>query len=162
MACHEHGMRRFTDSIRQGSAVTGQARLKVQQLFPEQSQMTRLLDEDELRYLTAFEKAAGPFLKTGTDADKPIKSFKEPVGEIARQYQSDLRLEEVAVELGLSDPARLLAALKATRALTNLGLAPLAEGAAIKRSTWSEFRSQFSLFHEAAKELDIGEPVRKR
>ena len=155
MSCHKHGVIRFTDTIRDGLAVTGDARLKVRTLFPEEQEMKRFLDRDENRFMTALEKAISSYLPAGTN----LKEMKEPVGETARRYRSDLKIEEVAAELGFENPAELVDIIKQTRRLRELGLGALITGNAIKRSAWSTRVGNHSTFQLVVKELDLGEPM---
>ena len=46
MACHAQGMRPFKDQIRQGAGVFGEAKRKVEKLYPEQKVMDDFLRED--------------------------------------------------------------------------------------------------------------------
>jgi serine/threonine-protein kinase len=161
MACHQHGMIPFKDTIRAGLAVAGDARAKAERLFPEKEPMDKLLEKDEARFLKALDEAAGPFLKAGEDQKKPIKEFPEPIGAVARAYMKDLGPEEVAAELGFGDPKDLAAAIKANPRLRQLGLGPLLQGAAIKRTEWDSLDGRFiSTFQDAAHELDLGTPFR--
>ena len=94
MHCHTDGVIPFTDSIRTGAAVFGNSQKKVLKLYPEKSEMDRLVQADQQRFHAALEKAIGPILRVGPDKDKPIESFKEPVGQIAKFYRTghlDLR-----------------------------------------------------------------------
>src|SRR5206468_12213404 len=70
MACHKHGMIPFTDTLRQGTAVAGDAWLKVQQLYPPPEKMNDLLRKDTARFLRALEPVIGPFLQVGEDREK--------------------------------------------------------------------------------------------
>lgn len=160
MACHEHGMIRFRDTIRQSLAVQGEAQLKVERLFPKADEMKRLLDKDELRFVQSLEEAMGPFLKVGADKERPIKSFPEPIGALARFYQKDLELEDVAAELGMADPRELQLLIKSNSVLRDLGLGPLLQGAAIKRSHWHSRDKSSSPFQRTALELGLGTPHR--
>lgn len=160
MACHEHGMIRFKDTIRDGLAVFSDAKLKVQRLFPKTEDMNRLLDKDEQRFVRSLDEAMGPFLKVGADKDRNIKSFPEPIGAAARFFQKDLELEEVAAELGMADPKELLTLIKANARLKTLGLGPLMQGNAIKRTHWQSLERSLSPFHQTASELDLGTPHR--
>ncbi|MBV8078126.1 MAG: hypothetical protein JO284_17085, partial [Planctomycetaceae bacterium] len=67
MACHQRGVIPFKDTIREGLAVAGAARDKVERLFPEKAAMDKLLGRDEARFLKALDEATGPFLKVGDD-----------------------------------------------------------------------------------------------
>lgn len=167
MACHERGVVRFKDSVRDGLAVDGAARLKVQRLFPTESEMNQWLDQDEERFVKALKAAIGPFLLVGADKGKDIRQFPEAVGGMARTYQRDLEIEEAAVELGMSDPKELATLIKANSRLRELGLGPLmpgsnGKGAAIKRTTWAGDAGLQSLLQRAALELDLGTPYRER
>lgn len=167
MACHERGVVRFKDSVRNGLAVDGAARLKVQRLFPTEAEMERLLDQDEARFMKALTEAIGPFLQVGADKGKDIRQFPEAVGSVARAYQRDLEIEEAAVELGMSDPKELATFIKANSRLRELGLGPLVpgsngKGAAIKRTTWAAAGGLLSLHQRVASELDLGTPYRER
>jgi serine/threonine-protein kinase len=160
MACHKHGMIRFEDKLRAGSAVAGAALLKVQDLYRGKEDMNSHLAKDESRFLQALEAATGSFLKIDDDKNKAINEFPEPIGAIARLYVKDLNLEEVALELGLSDPKQLRASIQANGKLRELGLGPLLlEGGAIKRELWSSQTFTTSLFQNAARELALGTPI---
>jgi hypothetical protein len=160
MACHKHGMIRFKDTIRNGLAVAGEAHKKVQDLYPSQGEMDKLLKKDEEQFLRALEEATGAFLKVGDDQQKGIREFPEPVGAIARLYLKDLDPEGVALELGIADPKELQTLIKANARLRQLGLGPLMQAATIKRETWEAATKVQSLFHEVARELELGTPYR--
>lgn len=158
MACHEHGMIRFKDTIRGSLAVGGEAQLKVERLFPKPDDMKRLLDKDEERFIRSLDEAMGPFLKVGADKNRPIKSFPEPVGALARFFQKDLELEDVASEMGIADPRELQLFIKANPVLRELGLGPLLQGAAIKRSQWQSRDRSLSPFQRSSSEMGLGTP----
>lgn len=160
MACHEHGMIRFKDTIREGLAVGGEARLKVQRLFFTKDRMDKLLEKDEQRFLQAVTDAMGPFLQVGADANKDIKSFPEPIGTIARYYQKDLEFDDVVSELGIEDTKEFQILIKANNKLRELGLGPLLQGASIKRSHWQTLEKSLSPFQQSAAEMQIGTPHR--
>jgi len=162
MACHQHGMIRLKDTVRDSRAVPfGDVRIKVESLFPSATEMEAIIDEDRSRYIAALDKACGAFLKVGEDVDKTMLNFtEEPIGTSARYYQKDLEIEEVAVELGFDNPSALATLIRSSSELRELGLGPLSEGAAIKRSTWASTKE--SLFHSLAVELEIGVAIRRR
>ena len=143
MACHRRGMIPFKDTVREGLAVAGAARDKAERLFPEKAAMDKLLGRDEARFLKALDEATGPFLKVGDDRDKDIRDFAEPIGAVARAYLKDLGPAEVAAELGLGDLKDLTTRIQANPRLRQLGLAPLLQGAAIKRSEWDSLDGRF-------------------
>jgi serine/threonine-protein kinase len=161
MACHKHGMIPFKDQIRDGTAVAGDARRKVQRLYPPAAEMDARLKEDEGRFLRALEKATGPFLRVGADRDRPLKDFAEPVGEIGRLYRLvDLDLTAAACELDVAKPGDLKALIAASKGLRELGLAPLLqEGGAVKRADWERVGGT-SLMQRAAREIEKGSPLR--
>ena len=159
MSCHEHGMIRFKDTVFDGLAVFGEASLKVKRLFKPQTEMDKLLQKDEQRFLGSMSEAMGSFLQIGEDADKDIKSFPDPIGATARYYQKDLELDDVAAELGF-DPAELKAIIRTNLRLREFGLGPLLQGAAIKRSHWQNLERSLSPFQQTAFELQVGTPNR--
>jgi serine/threonine-protein kinase len=161
MACHQHGTILFKDTVRAGLAVEGNARAKADQLFLTKEAMDRLLKRDEARFLKALDEATGGFLKVGEDQSKAIRDFPEPIGAVARAYLKDLGPEEVAAELGLGDPKDLVVLIKANARLGQLGLAPLIQGATIKRTEWDSLvKRSRSTFQQAAQELLLGTPIR--
>jgi serine/threonine-protein kinase len=161
MACHQNGMNKFRDTVGGGMTVTGAALEKAGRLFRSAEVMDRLVAEDEERFLKVLESATGPFLKVGEDRAKSIGEFPEPIGAVARLYLKDLALEDVAAELGMKGSHDLLGALKANPKLQEMGLAPLIQGAAIKRTEWDSLRNRFlSTYQKAASELKLGTPYR--
>lgn len=159
LACHKHGVIRFEDKLRNGTAVGGDARDKVEELFHTKEQMDALLDRDEERFLRALEQAIGNFLRIGQDKDKSLKEFPEPIGAIARLYVQDLGLREAALELGIEDPNKLKDIIQQNRELRELGLGTLSNGGTIKRQLWGSREFTVSLFHQVARELGLGTPL---
>ncbi|MFT5526991.1 MAG: hypothetical protein ACI9HK_004973, partial [Pirellulaceae bacterium] len=159
MACHQRGVIRFRDTVRIGRSVPlGAPRLKVEELFIPEEQMKVLLDQDEERFLNSLVKLVAPHLSPGNpSAFDPGRTMEEPVGLTARLYQRDIEIEEVAVELGFQSPAGLAALIRNNRTLREKGLGSLAEGTAIKRSTWASLDA--SIFHLLALELELGTPL---
>jgi serine/threonine-protein kinase len=161
MACHKHGMvAPPRDTIREGAAVFGPARRKVERLLAEPKHFAELLQEDEERFLRAAEKATGPFLKVGAEAAKPVKDFPEPIGEIARLYTlQHLDLGAIACELAIDKPEALRGMIQGNRRLREMGLAPLLQvGGLLERPKW-EAVGGFSLMQRAARELELGTPA---
>lgn len=153
MSCHTHGMIRFNDTIRDGSSVFGDAEKHLKKLYPPKDVMDQLVDADEQRFLTALEKAVGPFLKQGTDKNRSIRDFAEPVGEVARLYRLGfLDLQTVAIELDIENPQVVLTKVGEKR-VKQLGLEPLLKtGGVISRFDW-EAVDGVSLMQEVAREL---------
>ncbi len=115
--------------------------------------MDQLVDADEQRFFTALENAVGPFLKQGTDKNRSIRDFAEPVGEVARLYRLGfLDLQTVAIELDVENPQVVLTKVGEKR-VKQLGLEPLLKtGGVISRFDW-EAVDGVSLMQEVAREL---------
>lgn len=155
--CHSQGMKEFKDAIRLHPAVFGDARRKVERLYPPQAEMDKLVAADRQRFLSAAEEATGRFLKFGPDAKKDIADFEEPVSALVRFYLQDLTPDTVTAELGLPDVAALDAAIRGNRRLSELGLGPLLDANGVKRQLWES--PGLSLFHEVS--LEFGKTIRK-
>jgi hypothetical protein len=152
MACHAQGMRTFKDQVRTGTSVFGLARRKVERLYPETPEMDKLVKEDQDRFLSALQKAVGPFLPPGASDVKAVSEMTEPVAEIARLYTlGDLDVQTIALELGLEKSDTLLIKI-GERRLQELGLGPLATGGRMARREW-ETGKGMSLFQRTAREL---------
>ena len=167
MGCHKHGMIPFEDTVRAtfnkqgGQAVAD----KVQRIYSEPAVINRLVEEDRVRFLTALEKAVGSSLKVGPDAAKPITDFPDSVTLVARHYDRQLKLADVARELGLPESpevanklgvpsaGELGTAIKVSDGLRRANLTPLATGETIPRGTWEKS------FGRAARELKLGLPL---
>jgi serine/threonine-protein kinase len=161
MACHRQGTIAARDTVRDGLAVVGAPRDKVERLYPVQPTLDRLLARDESRFLKALDEAAGVFLKVGEDAKTLIRDFPEPIGAVARAYQKDLGPDEVSADLGYNDPKELTARIRANTRLREIDLAPLLRNAPLKRTEWDSLDGRFlSRFQEVARELELGTPFR--
>jgi serine/threonine-protein kinase len=161
MACHRQGIIAARDTVRDGLAVAGEPRDKVERLYPVQPALDRLLAKDESRFLKALDEATGVFLKVGEDAKTSIGDFPEPIGAVARAYLKDLGPDEVAADLGFNDAKELTARIQANARLRDFGLAPLLHNAPIKRTEWDSLDGGFhSRFQEVARELELGTPFR--
>ncbi|HBI46815.1 MAG TPA: transcriptional regulator, partial [Planctomycetales bacterium] len=164
MACHAHGMKRdFTERVRDGTPLKGKPRDKVRALYPVAGTMSKLLDEDEDRFLRGLDRATGLFLKVGLDAKKDISAFPEVIGKVSRLYKNkEVGVDEAAYELGLEDGKTLKALIEATSELDDLGLLPLAKEGSIKRDFWESDKGLTSTFQEAARIIKRGTPHRER
>jgi hypothetical protein len=152
MGCHKLGMLTLEDTIRKNNAVFGAAEEQVRCLYPEKTVMEGLVKQDTDRFLAALEKAIGPFLREGSDKDKPIRDFPEPIGELARFYRLNyLDLKAVACELDVEDPQVIVRQVGETK-LKRLGLDGLLRGGVVGRQEW-EAVDGLSLMQELAREL---------
>lgn len=161
IVCHKNGMNPFKDTVRSGAGVFGDAKRKVEKLYPDAPIMAKFVDEDTQQFLKALELATGEFLQVGAEKDKPIESFEEPVGDVVGRYLADLGAEELAFELGVVDPAELKVAVRVNTQLRALGLGPIVEGGTIKREEWESLSHTISTFQKTASELELGVPFRQ-
>lgn len=159
MGCHKNGMLPFTDRVREGSALHGSPREKVDRLFAPESEMSALLEADQGRFLAALEQAVGPFLLEGSSR-APIADLPEPVVPIAKIYQANLDLAAAVAELGLKDGAELQARIRANPQLQRLGLNDLLRpGGTMNRAEWSTIGKGTSAFQQACAEIERGTPL---
>jgi len=160
MACHKDGMITFKDEIRDGNGLAGDALLKVKKTYPEDKVMQKLVKDDQEQFLSALERATGPFLKVGPDKDKPIDKFDEPIGELAQRHRlKPVDLASAAIELDMA-PEKLKLLIENNRELRELGLAILlGPGGSIQRHDW-ERAGRTSLMQLVGEKLEHGTPVR--
>lgn len=157
MSCHKHGMIPFQDFLREGHALTGDLQRAVETFYPTQNVLDRVLAEDERLFLEALEQTIGPFVKLHENKDRDLKSFAEPVGQLARRYRSEyLTIHTVAQELDQSDPDVIKQKIGGKQ-FKKLGLEALSKpGGVISRLEWessTEFPQGISLMQELAREL---------
>jgi hypothetical protein len=161
MGCHKDGMRSFTDDLRVGAELGGNARDTLALLVPKQKDLNAILTQDGAQYLTALEEATGTFLKIEEDKGKPIRAFPEPISSVAKLYQKDLGPDEMVAELGLKDVDELKRLVQDNIRLRKLGLGVFLGNGAVKRTEWDSLKSRtLSTFHQAAVELGRGTPYR--
>lgn len=158
MHCHAHGMISFRDTVREGVALFGDARQKVQEIYPSREVMDRLVERDAAAFMSALELAVAPFLKVAEDKNKGLREFPEPIGAAARAYHRNVGLVEAACELGFEDPADLKTAIKNSSELRKLGIAPLEVGRTIDRTFWESKQNLVSPMQDAARMMDFGTP----
>jgi mono/diheme cytochrome c family protein len=157
MACHSKGVIPVRDVVRDATALTGEARDKVQQLFVKQDVMDELLKKDEARFMAALAQAISPFLQVGDDRNRDLREFAEPVGNVARWYIKELSVDEVAGELDINDPQAVRYMIQGNLRLRQVGMGALGQGGTIKREVWSTLVGGTSPFLELARELELGE-----
>ncbi|MEI6233894.1 MAG: c-type cytochrome domain-containing protein [Planctomycetota bacterium] len=173
MHCHKAGLLPFTDTVRDGNALSGEPREKVLRLYAKPDAMKRKVDEDSERFVGALMRTVSPFMKLdeklaefqkdpknkGMTLSDVMKKAENPVGESARRYLlNDVDLAMAAAELGFEKPEELATIIKYNARLQALGLMPLANGQLIKRGDW-EAIDGFSLFQDVARELKIASPI---
>lgn len=155
MACHQNGIIKdgAQDIVRDSRSVSGEARRKVEQLYPPRERMAQLLQEDERRFLSTMQELTRPYA-----ASLAI----EPISAVARPFiKKELGPVEAACELGFADARDLQEAIKNSPFLRErLGLGSLVQGHGIKRQAWEAWEGGETLFQKAARELRVGQPVR--
>jgi serine/threonine-protein kinase len=152
IACHNTGLKRFKDQVRNRPAVFGAAKLKVDRLYGTPEKAEELVNADEAAFLKALDSAAGKFLRVGDDESRSMAEFEEPVASVAQHFQRDLTAATVAAELGMRDTEQLTALLRASTRMRELGLTPLLDAGGIKRALWE--KEGVSLFHHINLELN--------
>ena len=156
MVCHAGGMQPFQDDVLNGHSVAGTAAQKVARLYPTSDVFAKVVEQDAQRFLNAQGLATKRFLKPEDDILK-----REPVGAIARQFTTDLFFEDVAAELAHDKP-ELLKPLFEDRAYRQFGLAVVAQGKVMKRSTWDVLsdKQPYSNYQVVSERLGLGVPER--
>jgi len=145
-ACHDQGMKTFSDVVRKNHGLQGPAAKFVEFLYPPADKMGQLVDADGKRFRQAAAAVCAPWFPQGTKA--------EPVSSVAKKYQRELQLEEAAVELGMSNPSFLAERINDDQDLKRIGVGPLAEGGGIKRDNWERM-----IFPKIVREMNTGTPV---
>ena len=157
--CHRHGMLPFEGTVRSGAGVFGEAKRKVEQLYPENERMQKMVAADKAQFMRALAKTIGPFVQVNEEADRDIEQFPEPVGAIARFYQRDLDIHTVAAELGIEDVEGLRKMIQLNDQLKQIGMGPLGESGKIKRSDWESREAFISPMQETMRILKLGTPL---
>lgn len=151
MACHKRGIIAFTDSVRGSRSVPfGEARLRVNELYADAETWGKIIEEEQQRFDEAMAELLLPY-----SASKMNSS--EPVFHTVRRYQRDLEIDDIAAELSIEKVEQLKTMIDSNSRLRELGLGPLVNGAAIKRSTWDG--QQGSVFKAVIQEIEIAEPL---
>ena len=63
MHCHQHGMIRFEDSVRESLGIRGEALNKALEIYTPADEMRALVRKDRAAFLSALQVAIGPFLQ---------------------------------------------------------------------------------------------------
>jgi mono/diheme cytochrome c family protein len=144
MSCHFGGMKHFEDDVRTtllGSIRTAFSAEQALALYAPQEQVNRALAEDSARFREA-EALTGARAATNATA--------EPVGALARRFQSDLSLALAAAEVGL-EARDFLERVRWNARLNARGLGQLLEAnGGFKRDAWERH------FEEIVRELQPG------
>jgi serine/threonine-protein kinase len=160
MACHRHGIIcDFRDELRDANVLGGIARDHLLKTYPINANLQRSARNDQQLFMQSLAKVMGPYLFGGADQNKDISQFPEPIGKVAQLYAEDLTLQEMAYELGFSQPQKLADKIDANRSLLRFGLGTMTQKppGTLKRDKW-QAREGTSLMQDVAGELDIGLP----
>ncbi len=155
VSCHRHGMIDFNDQLSVGHAMTSREDIvKVDAIFDDKK-MKRRMDDERTNYVRVLKRLIGPILQVDEDEDKSIESFPEPITAVAKMYQRDLDADQVAAELGLSDPKFLIQTIENQTELVSLGLGVLPRGGTIKRDHWEARgrNARESIFQRASRKF---------
>jgi serine/threonine-protein kinase len=158
MGCHKSGIQPMTDQVRESFLLGGGERTKVQNLFHKQADVDAFLKSDSHRFQDAVVELITPYF--GKDADREtLANLEEPIMRLARIYDRDMGLAEVATELGVHETS-LPDVIRGNQSLQALGLGVLAEKGRIPRRTWdSAGNASSSVFQRAARALNVGIPL---
>jgi hypothetical protein len=157
IGCHKHGMLDYTDAIAKTQVLSSDARVKVESLFVPNETMKESLRQDKERFMAALARVTGPFLQVAEHADKPLVEFAEPVSTVAKWYDQDMVLSDMAAELGFEKSDALAEIIRLNQKLKELGLGPLSVGSAIPRGMWeTQEESPASIFQRTAVALGLG------
>jgi hypothetical protein len=165
IGCHRRGIQPYKDQVRDAQVVLGnrKADTTLRQLYVTAKQMDDKIAEDTARFMTAWQKCVAPYRDPDLSGDATdIIDLNEPVTAIAKFYDRELGLEEVARELvNIEDPQDVASAIRTNRQLQQLGLGPLARGGRVIREMWDATdESSFSVYQQAAEVLGLGDPDR--
>jgi mono/diheme cytochrome c family protein len=146
MRCHENGMRGFKDVVHPTVAKLSNGgnkfdRREVLRLYPEQTEMDRLLKTDEDRFLAAMSKALGR--PQVSDALKGVST---------RFLDDRVTLDIASAELGLPR-SRGLKEIFGLPGFLNEGVGGLTGDAKIPRDAWEVY------YDRMVRQLGLGVPV---
>jgi serine/threonine protein kinase/mono/diheme cytochrome c family protein len=153
MACHRLGLNSMKDNVRGGTKLPDKPQDKVELIYPRQEDIDEQVQKDRSAFLVPLATAIGPFLQSDDEKAPSVIDFPEPIEFVARRYRADLRLVDVASELGVENSEQLLTQIRETPQLRDLGLEPLTTNSTIKRQTWETSKAGVSLFQRVASEL---------
>lgn len=157
IGCHRHGLLDYRDMVSGSQSLTSDARTKVDALYARPDRLKEILSSDRERYLVALKRAIGPYLQVREAADKSITEFPEPISTVAKWYDQDMSLSDVAAELGFENAKELGPTIQFNQKLKDLGLAPLSSESTIPRRMWdTQEESPASIFQRTAVALGVG------
>jgi serine/threonine-protein kinase len=168
MGCHRQGLQPFRDAVRQGlSLFNAAARSKIEDLYVPQSDMDKLVTEDNKRYLAALSAAVQDEISPEGEGAGSLEALAEPITALTRRYSKDMTLQDVASELWFQSADELAILIRRGRDLQRLGLGALqpsdngepADGGKLDRGSWEFADGTESQFQEAVRALALGKPT---
>ncbi|QDV70390.1 Planctomycete cytochrome C [Rosistilla carotiformis] len=157
IGCHRHGLLDYRDMVSGSQSLTSDARTKVDALFTRPDRLQEILNSDRDRFLASLKRAIGPYVQLHEASEKAITEFPEPISTVAKWYDQDMSLADVAAELGFEDATELGPTIQFNQKLKDLGLAPLASESTIPRRMWdTQQESPSSIFQRTAVALGVG------
>ena len=156
IGCHTQGMKKFKDTVRAAIEADPNPpynKAQALRLYPEQSILDDLLQEDTQRFQQALEKIGGPF----EDDESRQRFFKrhenEPIQRFHEVFQGPLDASHAAAAVGL-ETVDFLTQISEKQSLKNLGLQTLiGENGTVKRDAWT------SNFHDVIDALNTPDSV---
>ena len=158
MNCHATGMIPFADEVRTRHGLLGEAKLLVERQYPPSRAFQVKVKADEDRFMTAYKRSVEPYLEWPDGSPVSIQDIPEPIGRVARYYNTEISLEKAAAELGITEPDLVKAAITHNPSLKRRGLKPLATGGLIKREVWESRSVLVSPAQEVMSILEIATP----
>ncbi len=161
MACHAHGMKDFTDVVREETVVRNKEYRKVELLYPLPLRMKGLVDEDQDRFMRSMEKAVGGYLPAG---GLRHQDYADSAAAVTRVYLLPLTAETAAIELGISEtngdsPGKVLVRRLGEQGLRDLNVGALAApNGSLRRENW-EGGGVISSYQRVAAAARIGNPL---
>ena len=156
IGCHTQGMKKFKDTVRAAIEADPNPpynKAQALRLYPEQSVLDDLLQEDTQRFQQALEKIGGPF----EDDESRQRFFKrhenEPIQRFHEVFQGPLDASHAAAAVGL-ETVEFLTQIGEKQSLKNLGLQTLiGENGTVKRDAWT------SNFHDVIDALNTPDSI---
>lgn len=150
IACHNRGIKRFKNEVRNNWAVYGDALRAASKMYLSDEELEKHFLHDEKRFQDSEREAISSLLKTDK-IQVDVTAIEEPVFLLTRAHAAELNLEQAAADLGM-DAKVFKTAIEHNPNLRELGLAPLLVNGSIKRELWERVEG-LSLFQQAAGEL---------
>ena len=156
LTCHTEGLKALPkDEIAGIESLRGALKKFVVSLHDGKG--SDLVDSDNRRFLAASREVFAPF---SNRVFRQSSELIEPITPVARAYfSSDLKLEDVAAEVGFFDVQELSKRIQLVKEIQKLGIGELTKGGVLKRENWEKPVEGYSIAQRLSQELDLGFPV---